>query len=61
MHNHEISIYDHPSVKPLWDEYNARETREAKDEILPQLLAAMGEVQKQRGQRTKDRYMGQSK
>jgi len=60
MHN-QVSIYDDPSVKPLWDEYNARETLEAKDEILPQLLAAMGEIQKQRGQRTRDRYMGQAK
>ncbi len=51
------SIYDHPTVKPLWDEYNARTTREHKDEILPELLKAMGEVQKQRGQRTRDRYM----
>lgn len=57
MHN-QVSLYDHPAVKPLWDEYNSRETREEKDQMLPQLLAAMGEVQKQRGQRTRDRYMG---
>lgn len=57
MHN-DVTIYEHPTVKPLWDEYNARTTLAEKDEILPQLLAAMGEVQKERGQRTKDRYMG---
>lgn len=57
MHN-QVSLYDHPTVKPLWDEYNSRDTLEQKNEILPQLLAAMGEVQKQRGQRTRDRYLG---
>ena len=50
-------IYSHPDVKPLWDEYTRRTTLADKNEVLPQLLAAMGEVQKQRGQRTRDRYM----
>ena len=45
-------IYSHPDVKPLWDEYTRRTTLADKNEVLPQLLAAMGEVQKQRADGT---------
>lgn len=50
------SIYDHPTVKPLWDEYNACITLEEKNAILPALGAAIKTVQMERGQRTRWNY-----
>lgn len=50
------SIYDHPTVKPLWDEYCRRTTLAEKDEIMPELMKAVKQVQMERGQRTRWNY-----